>query len=172
MYASQEVQVSSKFAGQKHTSGTRKATQEQLRQRPRLTIFKTQLIQHTKEKEHQKPLNKKNLRNGLSGFQKLSKSYIITTREKTRPQDAQTSGTNWHRTEKTSRRASGSSRLWVLLSPVFCSRRFELSFGLVQKDIFFTLFLPQVLPPRISALLSLTTKPNLTCTLLLHFWKT
>ena len=76
------------------------------------------------------------MKNELCGFQNISISFSITTRKKTRPQDARTSETNLHRTKRTSRCASDTSPPCAFLSPVFCSRCFELRFGLVQWGLF------------------------------------
>ena len=89
MYASQNFQVSSILRRPKthflHVQGNQRGIAKTG------SITKIENTKNTAhEVEHQKTVNKRNMENGLSSFQMLSKSYFITTWGKTRPQDAET----------------------------------------------------------------------------------
>ena len=67
LYASQKFQLFLVFSGQKHISGTRRATNKQVHQQAPLTSFRTQLLHCTKW--NLKRLLTQNFEYGQIGFQ-------------------------------------------------------------------------------------------------------
>ena len=131
MYASQKVQISSILRRPKtdfrHVQGGQRGSAIT---GPINNIQNTNNTAH--EVEHQKTVTKKKLGKRTKWFSEVIEGYIIITRGKTSPQDAQTSETNLHRTKRISHCASDTCLPCAFLSSVFCSRCFILRFSLVQ----------------------------------------